>query len=740
MTRFPSLVLCAVFLGAAGLASAAEPGAELDKPSGEMVYDLKDAVMDLRNHTLTFTNTGTIKWNGAVLSADRGFIDENSGDTLVSGHVVIQRNDQRWTGENVRYNFKTHQMSTAEFRTGVAPVFAAGQGLHGDRTNNVYYSTNAFVTTDDISEPAYKIKAGRIRLLQLDSGKRIVARNATLWLGDVPVFYFPYYSRNLGDRANNFNFTPGYGSLYGGYLLSDYAWFWNEPVDGKLHLDYRSKRGIGLGQDLNLHLGRWGEASLRFYYLHDEDRGTNFFSQVVSPENRQRFRVSYDAMPWTNLTVKALVRYQSDSELLKTFYQGEYRENPQPDSFIEVNKSLPNFSLDLLTQPRVNRFFATVERLPEVRLSGFRQQVGATPIYYESESSLGYYRRDFAVTNGLTAGLDYEAGRADTYHQLTLPKTFFGWLNFTPRVGGRFTYYTKSAGPGAAADETYHGVFNTGAEISFKASRVWPQLESKTLDLDGVRHIIQPSANYVYVPRPNRVPSQLPMFDYELPSLRQLPVEYPAYHAIDSVDGQNVVRLGLENKLETKRNGQIEDFLRWETSVDTRLDPGTNQGTFSDVFSDLTFKPRSWLRLESQTRYDVDRGGFRMLLHTVTFEPNNVWSWTVGHFYLHDDLTGLPTALGLGNNIITSSLFYRLNENWGFRASHHFDALNGRMQEQYYTLYRDLRCWTVAVTGGVRDNGSGPKDFNVALSFSLKALPHGKLGSDTVRPYSLLGQ
>lgn len=724
------MVLCAAFFCATGFAATVDSEAGLDIVSGE-------AVFNLRNNTATFTNGGTIKWNGAVLTADHGLIDKESGETLVSGHVRIQQDDQLWTGENVRYNFKTRQMSTAEFRTGKPPVFAQGRGLRGDLTNNVYYSTNAFVTTDDVAEPAFRIKARRIRLIP---NKRIVATHATLWLGDVPLFYFPYYSRNLGDRANNFNFTPGYGSLYGAFLLSDYTWFWNDNVDGKIHLDYRAKRGVGLGPDLNFHLGRWGDVSFRYYYLHDDRPGTNFLTNVAVPADRQRVNFSYIAAPWTNVTVKALVRYQSDSELVKTFYQGEYRENPQPDSFIELNKAWPNFSLDLFAQPRVNEFLETVERLPEVRLTGYRQQVGATPVYYESESSFGYYRRAFAHTNIFPTGFNYEAARADSYHQLTLPKTYFGWLNFTPRVGGRFSYYAKAQGPGATTEETYRGVFNTGAEVAFKASRVWPRVESKALDLDGVRHIVQPSANYVYVPRPNHTPAQLPMFDYELPSLRQLPVDYPAYNAIDSVDSQNVVRLGLNNRLQTKRNGQIEDFLEWELSVDSRLDPGTNQSTFGDIFSDLTFKPRSWLRLESQTRYDLDRGGFRMLLHTVTFEPNNVWSWTIGHFYLHDDLTGLPTALGVGNNIITSSLFYRINENWGFRGTHHFDALNGRMQEQYYTLYRDLRSWTVAVTGGLRDNGFGPQDFNIAFSFSLKAMPRGRLGTDTVRPYSLLGQ
>jgi len=41
----------------------------------------------------------------------------------------------------------------------------------------------------------------------------------------VPVFYFPYYKRNLGPHANNLNFLPGYRSAYGPYLLTTYTWY-----------------------------------------------------------------------------------------------------------------------------------------------------------------------------------------------------------------------------------------------------------------------------------------------------------------------------------------------------------------------------------------------------------------------------------------------------------------------------------------------------------------------------------
>jgi len=36
-------------------------------------------------------------------------------------------------------------------------------------------------------------------------------------------------------------------------------------------------------------------------------------------------------------------------------------------------------------------------------------------------------------------------------------------------------------------------VFNTGAEITWKASRVYRQAESDLLDVHGLRHVIEPS-------------------------------------------------------------------------------------------------------------------------------------------------------------------------------------------------------------------------------------------------------
>ena len=60
-------------------------------------------------------------------------------------------------------------------------------------------------------------------------------------------------------------------------MLNNYTWWLNDAMDGKMHLDYYAERGVGMGPDVNLHLGQWGDATLKYYYIHDHDpnAGTN---------------------------------------------------------------------------------------------------------------------------------------------------------------------------------------------------------------------------------------------------------------------------------------------------------------------------------------------------------------------------------------------------------------------------------------------------------------------------------
>jgi lipopolysaccharide assembly outer membrane protein LptD (OstA) len=685
---------------------------------------------DFNTGTVSYTNGVTVRYGDAVLSARKARLNQESGDMLAEGAVRLQQDNETWYGERIEYNFKSRKILASEFKAGQPPYFITGAALAGDQTNEVYVLADGVVTTDDYEEPGYRIRTSS---LTIAPGDYIEAKNAVLYLKNTPVFWFPKWRRSLKRHPNHWIITPGYRSKYGPYLLTTYEWFWNERLKGAVHFDERVKRGPGVGPDVTYNLPRFGEGTAKYYYTYDKRPERDSSGEPI-PEDRQRAWFEHQGTLRTNLTLKAAVRYQTDSQIIRDFFETEYRQNTQPSTFVELNQQWSNWSLNLLGQPRVNDFQETVERLPDLKLTGLRQQLWSTPLYYESESSAGYYQRKFP--DGDTNNFRFAASRADTYHQLLIPWTLFGWLNVTPRAGGRFTYYSEASGPGAVTDEDRRTVFNTGVEASFKASRTWAGTRSKFWEIDGVRHILKPSANYAYVPRPEVRPPELPQFDYELPTTQLLPLTFPDYNAVDSIDSQNVIRFGLENKLQTKRVEGVENFVHWQLYTDWRLRPRSDQDTFADLYSKLDVKPFSWLTLNSEVNYNLNQKDWDQVNHSVTFSPNDVWSWTVGERYLR---TGAYYGTNIGSSLLFSSAYLRINPNWAARAIHYYDAREHFLQTQSYTIYRDFRSWTVALTARILNNQGGQLDYGGAITFSSKALPRYQLGDDINKPTQLLG-
>lgn len=655
----------------------------------------------------------------ATLTARSVRFERDSGEVEAEGDVRLQRGTEIWSGERLQYNFLTRNLRTENFRAGMKPLFLEGSALAGGLTNQVQTATNAMVTLDDYSDPFYRVRAREVTFVP---GQYVEGRRATLYLGKVPVFYVPKYRRYFNRLNNHFSFRPGYRSLFGPYLLSRYNWYGGTNVEGAVRFDLREKRGVGGGLDLATDLGPAGTNEFLGYFTYDNEPGTNSIGGTIDSE-RWRVRVDHGANLQTNLTFKLSARVQSDEYVVRDFFEREYRENVQPQSYLEFDRPWSNLSLNLLTQGQFYDFYETVERLPDIKLTATRMQIGASPFYYEGENSASYLRHRFAYDQQPS----YEAFRGDTYHQVLLPHTFFGWLNVTPRAGGRFTYYSKEEGDAATLESQRRGVFNTGAEVSSKLSRVWSDAHSGLLEVKGLRHILEPSVNYVFVPSPSVEPDRLPQFDTELSSFELLPLDFPDYNSIDSIDSQNVLRFGLRNRFQTKRATGIEHLVNWAMFLDWRLDPRPDQRTFNDFYSDLDFSPRSWMTLSSEIRYDINETTLRMANHTLTLEPSDLWSWKFGHRYLLEWPGMGPES---GNNLFLSSFRLKLNENWSLRAVHHFEARDGTLEEQAYSVQRDFRSWTGALIARWREDRSTGQDFTIGVMVSLKAYPRYSLGSD----------
>ena len=683
---------------------------------------------DLRTGMISFTNGVMVSYRDATLTARRVQVNPNTREALAEGGVQLRRGTEVWFGDRLEDNFATREAAATDLLVGNGNLFLRADTLATtsvDGTNAVYSLGNAFVTTDDMAPPGYRVRAESMSL----DGDRVRARNATVMVGETPVLWFPSYSRQLSKHEVYSVHLPGYRSRHGAFLLNSLFFPLGEDALGHVTADGYSRRGIGLGAGVSYDSPGVGAGGLQGYYIRDGKEPVDPNTGRPVDSDRYRLRFEHSVNLREELTAKAAVRWWSDLYVERDFFESVYRENVQPQTFAEVQQSWSNFTLNAVASPRVNDFFNTVERLPDIRLRGLRQQLGNSPLYYESDTSAAYLRRQFAYD----AQPEYEALRADTLQQLLLPQTFFGWLNVTPRAAGRFTYYGETDELGL--DEQTRWVFNTGAEVSARASRTWSQAENRFWAVNGLRHIVEPSVQYAYTPRPDAVPLELPQFDRLVPSLRPLPVTFPDYHAIDSVDAQNVLRFGLRNQLQTRRTGGLADLVDWALLMDWRLDPEADQEDFGDLYSEFDFQPRDWLLLTSEVRLNPNDGELVESATYATLLPGERWSFAFGHRYLDGDSFG-----GAGDNLITTRVTWKLSENWAFRMSHAVEMEDGVLEEQYYTVYRDLRSFTAALTLRLRDSRDvEPDDFTIAFSISLKAFPRFRRGSDTERPEILIG-
>lgn len=673
-----------------------------------------EAELDRKTNIATARNGVVVHYGNAVLTAQRVRLIPNSSVIEAEGDVSVQQTRPDggtvlWRGDKVQYDYVRKTIQANSFRFGQPPYFAAGEHLQAGETNQVQTAVNALVTTDDVAEPAYRLKA---RTIIVTDNKTVTAEDAVVFAGPVPVMYFPKYTETLGERRFYWSGVPGYRSSWGAFVLGAYHQNWNDRVQTAVELDYYTKRGPGIGPSVNYDLGRWGQGEGQVYYINDRDPGTDSFGNPIS-DNRGRVYYTHTANPWQDFYAKAAVRYQSDPDIIHDFFDNEYRANTQPLTLFEGQQIGKNYTLGVVVVPQVNSFQQQVERLPELVLNGARQQLGPTPFYYETQNSAGYLEfrgGDYSPTN-------YAALRADTFHQITLPYTAFGWLNVTPRVGGRFTHYSEPTGLDLEAENRW--IFNTGAEATAKASALWKGVRSDFWELNGLRHVLQPSVNYAYVPTPNVLPSEIPQFDRRVPSLELNPIEFPDNNSIDSLDYRNVIRLSLFNLLQTKRSGNVRPFVSWQLYTDWNvgeLEPDLVT-RFSDVYSRMMIQPREWFGYGTLLRYDVAGSQIAEFDNLIRLTPNDVWSWTFGNRYLVAD----PELGLLDSKLFVSSLAYRMNENWSLRMSQQYEVETSTMEAQYYTLSRDFRSWVGALMVRIQNNGPNGIDWTVGVAFQLKA-------------------
>jgi lipopolysaccharide export system protein LptA len=695
------------------------------------------------NGLATAHDNVSIRFGDTDIYSDYAQYNTAKRTVFLKGHVRIYRGISLYLAEQATYNLDTKAINADSMRSGTFPYLISGKTVNS-ASDQEYLVKNGTFTTDDAAQPDFHMNAQSVRIYEND---RVIFKSVTFYIGQIPVFWWPYLYQSL-DRSFSYSIAPAYLSSWGFSLLGQVTFPIGDNITSTVKLDYRTRRGPAIGFDSEIRYGK-GDSSVAkiiSYYLQDQNPNLNRTSlpREGTPTGRYRFSIQDRTRITDDIEATVDITKLSDGFLLQDFFPAEFRINPEPDNVVAVTKTSPWYTLTVDARFQVNTFFDTTERLPEIALDITRHPLFNGPIFYDGETSVGELSRNFAAGSLFQ---DYSALRIDSFHQLTYPNTYFGWLAIVPRVGFRETYYSEtrnlslsplpinpdpSAPEFPLADPTtmpalhtaggvFRSVFNAGIEGSFKISQAWDDVQTRALGLDGLRHIIQPFVDFSYVSSPNVDPAAILQFDRVQPSTKLNPIDFPQYTSIDALDNWSIARIGVRNRLQTRRDDLTVSWLELETFVDVNFNNPFEKTDYSNVFNKLTFTPVPWATLVIDSQVPLLAKGFTEVDTNINFKVTANTVITLGHRYLNNN------PFFDNSSLFTFGGYYRIDDNWGFGILEQYEAATNIFEQQRFSVYRDLTSWVASLGAIIRNNG-GVKEYGVLLTFTLKAFP--KLGLD----------
>lgn len=665
--------------------------------------------------------------------ADYALVNKETGFVYARGRVYLRREDgSEWRGDAVKGNFYTGIWEGEGFQGSMDPFRVVGSERIRRLANKNYLVVDSTVTTCTNKHPHCHFRV-KTRKAEVKPGEYIKAWGAAWYLGDVPVFYLPYWYRDLNDDTG-WSFQPGFNSRMGAYLLSSYKYKLNPNLKEETHVDYRTKRGIAVGQDFSwFENGRY-TGKFKSYYAADQQPIDDDEDPDLVDIDEQRYRLflkhHYDFTPTDYVNIEA--DYLSDTDVNEDFFEKHYREKRQPENYATYSHRDEAFTFNLGVNGRLNDFYSSVNRYPEASLDIMRRQLGKSAFYYQGQAALANLEKVYPKVDGEAIDDPYSALRIDTSHMLYRPDKHFAFLNLVPRTGFRVTYYSEtiehetttqvatslitntvvSAGTtnlvvGLLTETNdvtttitkgsdIRALFEIGAEASFKAFKTWDNGDMP------MRHIVEPYANYTLVPEVDLTPDNLYQFD-----------------EIDDIGKQHWVQLGVRNKIQTKKYGWPVDLVDADIYTIANLDTEEGQDAIENFYFDAELRPSEDVSVDADAIYNVSDGNLDRFNLQAAYADTNAWSGEVEYRYRYED-----------SSLISGTARMRPNINWTFEVYGRYEMEGSRLEEEGLYIYRNFDCmvWRTGAAllpGYERSDGSERDDeWRFTVEMWLTSFPH----------------
>jgi len=469
------------------------------------------------------------------------------------------------------------------------PIYARAEEMRQVAANQ-WQASEAIVSTSEFFTPHLSLGMREFTVTERPDGTWVEGEHATLRAGGVPFMWFPGFEgrpENMPLRSARIGYEADRGmELETRWdLLSLLALDAPPELDADLDLDVYTARGAGIGTRL-----RWADtdtiANLVAYGLY-ESSGEDKTDAGVVQRTESGFRGYVDAdfiaAVSQETTIRGQLSWISDESYIATWRRLDYRNRREYESSLDLAWASQNAAFEAYLKYDLDGFISNswllasrgyaVDRFPSVAYRRIGDSLFSDTLTWSSEYRYDYMR--LVVTSGTSQSLgvrpatfattdpnepirdlygdsgygDDNVMRFDTRQELAMPLAW-GPLKLVPYASMRLTGYS-----GGEFLERYSPDFSNhrflgavGTRLSATFSRIDDAMRSRVLDINRLRHVVEPYATLWYG-YDSLADDPLPVYD----------------QTIEGSSGAAVASIGLRQRWQTQRGGagawRSVDFL-----------------------------------------------------------------------------------------------------------------------------------------------------------------------------------
>lgn len=657
------------------------------------------------------------------------------GVVVARGHVIVKRESDTLTADEVRYLGKQHILKAkghVVITSDKATIQAEDAMMHTGSKTGLMHNATVFLPNgerltakqlkriDDqtleadeltfsscpVGDDSWRIAASHGVLDQQEGS--LTTHHSRLELGGIPVLYTPWWQQATRRKSGLLMPILGVGKRRGTEVSLPYYIAPSENWDATLTPHWMSARGV-MGEAELRHASVLGSERINFAGIHD----------TVTNTNRGRLQ---GKVQWQ---LPANMRLAIDADHVSDFnYMADYSTaNDISTSYLQ---SLATLSQSGQYGSLSENWFLQAQNQQSTLLQSSASILQILP-RFQSNMQWALPANALLHINQQTTRFGRKIGergwRVDVHPYIELPwQLAGGGVSATLTAGSHHTRYWLQQSALSNTTPT-----RTTGEVSLSMRSDFEAIN----DSSTLRHVISPIVRYDYIAAPNQ--SALPNFDSGFAGLTMANLfSGNRFTGYDRIERINRFSLMLESKIQSKNldSKAVRDILVGRIGaaydlIQQSIDPARQAAAtrpFSNLLGELAWNPLPGMNFRTSGQYETAKH----FLATMTATMNLIYAGN----QLHVGYTFTDKQYAVAAKLVDAQARLSLSPRWHATGSVQYDVLRKFSQQAAVGLQYDHACWRIGVEGYRINRRSGTtttSNFGVHLLLEFKGL--GSVGS-----------